>query len=655
MATQVTTEAHTMTVTERPKDTDKKTTFDDLSEEIKALIVERVTRPSDLKRVCLVSKECQKIAVRFLYRSVALDLGSPNDSRLSAFLNPRNIGLKHIKQLRLYLAGVHDRCNQEQQAHFATRMILEFLPEDVLEEFRYGWSKTVDEDGEFGWCPWRPFSTDNLLLLYRKQRKMKWLEVIDFDRNALPELKKDKRIQGSLFQNAKKLALYPENRNTLNLSGYFVEKTADHLQELIVHCNFIGNDSSEVIESRELNDTATSPGLVTRTIFGSMLPFDQCTPFKNLRSLRLHKLSLRHCADTWCKVINFQELQYLRIYHCTGADTLLDQLCKARNLPKHLKAFELQHRDNSENEALVALDGFLCLVSGIRDLVIDIENVKALPAAAGIVRHSKTLELLNVHCAHGETHISPSMTSSYCDGDELVWDIEDFEKICTTCTDLEQLSCAWPATSLIRSHGEEWKSFERSACKLKTLVTLHITTWPSNKPSTQLLPRSVYETLLQALALRMFEMAAGTRPRSSDNSSSTSTSPSTSPTPPADDSDADADPTSEDTTSTPTPPEPANKLRLLAFGTSDKIYERQDSRHQILFLRSTSLTAEGLPRLHAAPVGWCLRQYLEPRSDVLDFVLHRSGERESRMPCRENTGPAGMGMGGGWGDEDDDV
>lgn len=31
-----------MTVTERPKDTDKKTTFDDLSEEIKALIVERV-------------------------------------------------------------------------------------------------------------------------------------------------------------------------------------------------------------------------------------------------------------------------------------------------------------------------------------------------------------------------------------------------------------------------------------------------------------------------------------------------------------------------------------------------------------------------------------------------------------------------------------
>lgn len=97
-----------------------------------------------------MSKECQKIAVRFLYRSVALDLGSPNDSRLSAFLNPRNIGLKHIKQLRLYLAGVHDRCNQEQQAHFATRMILEFLPEDVLEEFRYGWSKTVDEDGEFG-------------------------------------------------------------------------------------------------------------------------------------------------------------------------------------------------------------------------------------------------------------------------------------------------------------------------------------------------------------------------------------------------------------------------------------------------------------------------------------------------------------------------
>lgn len=84
-----------------------------------------------------MNHELHDIAVRFLYRNVALDLGSPSDTRLSSFLNPKNIGLKHIRQLRLYLATVYDKCNQEQQAQFATRMLLEFLPEDVLEEFRY--------------------------------------------------------------------------------------------------------------------------------------------------------------------------------------------------------------------------------------------------------------------------------------------------------------------------------------------------------------------------------------------------------------------------------------------------------------------------------------------------------------------------------------
>lgn len=77
-----------------------------------------------------------ELAVKPLYRQVALDLGSPNDTRLSAFLNPQNKGLRHIKQVRLYLANTRDRCNQKQQANFATRMLLEFLPEGVLEEFR---------------------------------------------------------------------------------------------------------------------------------------------------------------------------------------------------------------------------------------------------------------------------------------------------------------------------------------------------------------------------------------------------------------------------------------------------------------------------------------------------------------------------------------
>jgi hypothetical protein len=53
-----------------------------------------------------------------------------------------------------------------------------------------------------------------------------------------------------------------------------------------------------------------------------------------------------------------------------------------------------------------------------------------------------------------------------------------------------------------------------------------------------------------------------------------------------------------------------------------------------LYLRSSALDAERGQIIYAAPVGWCARQYLEPRSEVLDFVL----SREARLPCRGERG-----------------
>ncbi|PPJ57938.1 hypothetical protein CBER1_09716 [Cercospora berteroae] len=651
------------------------TTLHDLSDELLGLIVERVPRPSDLKNACLVSKKFHSIAVRSLYRHVALDLGSDHDTRLSSFLNPRNIGLQHIRQLRLYLAESADRCNQERQAQFATRMILEFLPEDVLEEFRCVYYKTGSkedaaaerawrsdvlglttperEDADANsyyrnsWCPWKAFAADTLLLLYKRQRKMKWLEVMDLDRDVLPELKKMAKTTGAMFQHTRKLALYPENRDTLALSGFFLEKCREQLEELIVHCNFSDLGGPSVPDGRELNDSATEPGLLSRTVFASLMPFDTCQPLKNLTSLRLHRISLRYCADTWCKFINFQQLQNLRLYHCAGADTLLGQLSKSRNLPKTLRVLELQHRDNTDNEALLALDGFLCLVSGLQDMVIDLENVKSLPAAAGIVRHCKTLELLSVHCAT-ENHPGNSMTSD-CDNEELVWSTEDFDKICRACKDLEQLSCAWPSTSLIRSPAPDWKRFESSAAVLRKMVTLHITTWPNNKPSTQLLPRMVYESLLQNLAQRMFELATDGRDKAmppvvvesidSDDEDDLPVVP------------AGNTPSQSDSATTP-----SSRLRLIAFGVSDRIYEREDSKNQIIFLKSFAADAEGKLRPHAVPIGWCLRQYIEPRSEVLDFVLHRSSDRDAHPPVSDYLSGTGRlrHTTGGWGDERDD-
>lgn len=461
------------------------------------------------------------------------------------------------------------------------------------------------------------------MLLYQRQKRMKWLEAMDMDRPILQELKKSPRIEEGLFDNARTLALYPENRQSLNLGGYFVEKTKDKLEELIVHTRFLSIDDGSPIRGdlnvRELNDSATEPGLLSTTLFGHLIPFESCTPFQNLTSLRLHEINLRHSADTWCKVVDFRKMRLLRVYYCPGVDSLLGQLSKAVNLPKVLRVLELQHKDNSDQEALVALDGFLCLTSGLTDLLVDLTNVKSLPGMAGIVRHGKTLETLNVHCTVKPTS-NPIMGEVNSDPEEVVFDAEDFDKLCSSASELEQLSCAWPERSLTkRPVHEDWCSFESSVSKLRNLVTLQITTWPTNKPNSQLLPRSIYEQLLQGVAKTLFESAA-----------KRTSSPPDSPILAAQPDEA----TAEATEVTTQDLLPRSKLRLVAFGISDKIYEREDSRNQLLYLRSSAFDAEGGKIIYAAPVGWCARQYLEPRSEILDFVL----SREARLPCRGERG-----------------
>lgn len=119
-----------------------KTTFQTLSHDLKSCIIEQVNRPSDLKNVCLVSREMHEIAVRYLYHDVSLELGSRKDKIILESFIPSNIGLKHIRKIGLYLANVPGKFNVEEQAALTTGVLLHNLPEDILEEFRCGYTET---------------------------------------------------------------------------------------------------------------------------------------------------------------------------------------------------------------------------------------------------------------------------------------------------------------------------------------------------------------------------------------------------------------------------------------------------------------------------------------------------------------------------------
>ncbi|CBY01941.1 hypothetical protein IAQ61_006534 [Plenodomus lingam] len=533
--------------------------------DLKALIIQHITRPTDLKNVCLVCKQLHEIAVRQLYYEVTLDVGSPNDTRLGAFLNPRNIGLKHVRKLDLYLADIIDKCGQLQQANFAIRMILELMPEDQLEKF--------------SWHPWSPFSGDNLVLLYKKQRRMKWMESISLDRDVLEELQKIPNIEKT-FENVRKIGLYPDTREVMNFCNFLLKHTANRtLDKITLHASFDEHDAS--ITSRQLNDSATAPGLLTSTMFRHMMPFSKCTPIV-LKEITLQKVHLRYASETYCKLIDFQSVKGIRIYGCSGADALFAELSKSTKLPDRLETLEVKHDDSPDNDGLNAIDGFLCLVSGLKVLTLDIIDAKSPPAAAGVVRHGKTLKTLNIHASTGPDS---------CD-EELVYDYASWAQICKECVALEQVSVAFPPVSVVRSKNDSFVNFENCLGDLPNLVTLNITTWPNNSPSSAKLPRKIYEHLLAGLAQQGFERSISYAKEHNRSS----------------------------------------KLAIIAFGSSDKVYDREDSQNQMIFVKGRQIDPLGNEKPTAVQIGWCLRKFVDagPKSSILDFALTRT----SRPPTR---------------------
>jgi len=467
---------------------------------------------------------------------------------------------------------------------------------------------------------------------------MKWLEAIALDKSISKEFIKSLKLEAAMGR-CTKVGLYPDSRDTLQLANELL-KRVKKIEKITLHANF--GDAEIEIPASELQDSPTEPGLVTRTLFGHMLPFDKCTPL-TLREITLQNVHVRFASDTYCRVIDFTHLKTLRIFNCLGADSLIATLCKSSNLPLALQSFEFKHDDDSSGEATTALNTLLTLLSCLRRLYIDISNAKAGPITeAAVTRHGKTLTEMLIHSYEGDP--------SDPEDEEHLFSTEDFVKICTACTKLEQLSVAFPTTPIFRMTEDYARWVAAVASSLPKLVTLNVTTWPTNTPSSTRLPRKAYEWLLQGMAQETFEASKGAArlrkreelakaKKSSENNTSA-------------DITADA---AEETSTKKTKVDDHelsvnSKLTTIAFGTSDKIFERIDPKTCIVYMRGSliSPTTPNNPTNAAVPVSWSLRKYEESRSDVLDFALARA----IRPPCREGIGGSsplgGRGNDDGW-------
>ncbi|GAB7341036.1 hypothetical protein MBLNU457_7363t2 [Dothideomycetes sp. NU457] len=567
-------------------------TFEGLSPELKAQIIGKITRPTDLKNVCLVSKACHEIAVRYLYHTVTLSIGGPNDGRLAAFLNPNNKGLQHLRAVCLELAKIDDICKQDQMADVMVRMIVSSIPRDVLEEF--------------DWCHWTKFSLDSLLILHERQRRMKVLQALTVDK---PDGLAKSKVDSIIFPRCKTLELFIDTRESLDMAQSFLEKFP-LVEDINLHAHF--KDSS--ITTRELNDAPTVPGLITRTLFKHLLPFETCTPLAHLTALSLRELNLKQSSDTYAKVFDFSKLTKINLQQCVGTDALLSNLCKAQNLPQRLERLEIQCKD-TEEDVISSLDVLLCLVTGLERLTLDLDKViGALPSVDGIVKHGKTLKILNVH---GFKEVTSD--------EELFWPVKDFRKLCIACPNLEQLSCAFPPTAILSGAPSlKWRSFATAiTTSMKSLVTLQISNWPGYQSNQKKLPYTPYHHLLRGLAQIMFEL-----PNDADLMEQL------------------ADDPTKVLSHVPATDKHESKLRLITFGMCNITWrERDDDRDKMaLFYRSKQLLLDSRKYVPVAvPVEFYAAKYIEPRCEVLNYYYNHDVEMPINKSGRHS-----------WSSEDED-
>ena len=255
------------------------------------------------------------------------------------------------------------------------------------------------------------------------------------------ELEKDLGPLTNL-EGAISLHFYPDTIDRLKACQKVME-TQTKLNELQISSAF----SYTGHIPHDLEDSSTRPGLLTRTIFSHMMPFEKCNPISP-KKLTIESIDLRYAADTYMKLIKFSALESLVIGGCQGASTVFAQMSKPSLRPNNLKKIRWFHgEDINENDALNAFDGLLEAISGLEELMVDVANFRALPNHTAIVRHGKTLQVLGVN---GRTD-----TSSL-----LRYETNQLNEICTACTELRQFSITFPTTSV--SHARPNPDFRAS-------------------------------------------------------------------------------------------------------------------------------------------------------------------------------------------------
>ena len=110
-----------------------------LPPELHLTITENISRPSDLKSLCLSCKPLRNAALPQLYRTVTINLDQCRLPTLNGFFVANNAGRAHTRCIIFKEASLDDAA----MAWRTMSMTLQYLARDSLREIRYRSTQTV--------------------------------------------------------------------------------------------------------------------------------------------------------------------------------------------------------------------------------------------------------------------------------------------------------------------------------------------------------------------------------------------------------------------------------------------------------------------------------------------------------------------------------
>ena len=337
----------------------------------------QIPRPSDLKNLCLASKQLSQLATPRLYQYLNLpyDENDKEWEKLHILANSRGILAGHVRAINI---GACDYT--EQRACKPLRSLIESLPRHTLRFFQYS--------------PLARPQNEDLKLLWRTQKRLTNLHF-DFARNSPPssDILRENSLELRSLVSVTQIYFHFE-------AGAPDPPTMDFLKTM-----------ADIFPNLKRLTLDFTPDISTElTIDEPVLPatvLSRCLP-RTLTHISFCYVRINHAGE----LDKLTVLKHLELVKCDSVEMLLDNYSRPA-----LETFIYRHdciEQTRDTVTSIAVLEFLQRFKQLQRLIIDchdcLTNLEST-AASSITNHAASLKHLLINCE--TTHIKGSYEGSF--------------------------------------------------------------------------------------------------------------------------------------------------------------------------------------------------------------------------------------------------